>query len=96
MDLSFGAEYEDFRAEVRAFLEDYRDLDGFFGQGDRWKQVKDMFRAMGERGWLALAWPEEYGGLGLGAVDGVVIAEELAYGCTGMMTGAFLLPLECL
>lgn len=26
------------------------------------------------------------GGLGLGVFDGCVIAEELAYGCTGIMT----------
>jgi acyl-CoA dehydrogenase len=30
--------------------------------------------------------PTEYGGLGLHALDGVIIAEELAYGCTGVMT----------
>lgn len=30
--------------------------------------------------------PSEYGGAGLLALDGVIIAEELAYGCTGMMT----------
>jgi alkylation response protein AidB-like acyl-CoA dehydrogenase len=30
--------------------------------------------------------PTEYGGAGLHALDGVVVGEELAYGCTGMMT----------
>lgn len=30
--------------------------------------------------------PTEYGGLGLSTLDGVIIAEELAYGCSGMMT----------
>ena len=30
--------------------------------------------------------PEEYGGLGLGAVDGILIGEELAWGCTGIGT----------
>jgi acyl-CoA dehydrogenase len=30
--------------------------------------------------------PTEYGGLGLGALDGVVLAEELAWGCTGIGT----------
>ncbi len=29
---------------------------------------------------------QKYGGLGLGALDGCVIQEELAYGCTGMAT----------
>ncbi len=30
--------------------------------------------------------PEEYGGLGLGVLDGVVLAEENAWGCTGIST----------
>lgn len=30
--------------------------------------------------------PEEYGGLGLSVVDGAIISEELAYGCTGIST----------
>lgn len=30
--------------------------------------------------------PTEYGGLGLHALDGVIVAEELAYACTGVMT----------
>ncbi|XP_018574353.1 probable medium-chain specific acyl-CoA dehydrogenase, mitochondrial [Anoplophora glabripennis] len=30
--------------------------------------------------------PEEYGGMGFGVFDSCLLAEELAYGCTGMMT----------
>ena len=30
--------------------------------------------------------PQEYGGLGLGVLDGILITEELAYGCTGIAT----------
>ena len=30
--------------------------------------------------------PQEYGGLGLGVIDGCIITEELAYGCTGVCT----------
>ncbi len=30
--------------------------------------------------------PGEYGGLGLGVLDGCIITEELAYGCTGICT----------
>jgi len=30
--------------------------------------------------------PQEYGGLGLGVFDGCLMAEELAWGCTGIMT----------
>lgn len=47
---------------------------------------QDVFKQAWELGLVNSHVPEEYGGLGLGAVDGVIIAEELAYGCTGMMT----------
>ncbi|KAK9499992.1 hypothetical protein O3M35_002914 [Rhynocoris fuscipes] len=30
--------------------------------------------------------PQQYGGLGMGVFDGCLVAEELAYGCTGIMT----------
>jgi acyl-CoA dehydrogenase len=30
--------------------------------------------------------PQEYGGLGLGVLEGCIITEELAYGCTGIST----------
>lgn len=30
--------------------------------------------------------PQEYGGMGLGVLDGCIITEELAYGCTGIAT----------
>ena len=49
MNFAFSSAEEDFRHEVRDFLEDYRDLDGFFRQGHRWPQVKAMFQAMAER-----------------------------------------------
>eukprot|EP00054_Salpingoeca_dolichothecata_P003936 m.28912 g.28912 ORF g.28912 m.28912 type:complete len:444 (-) comp14234_c0_seq2:67-1398(-) len=37
-------------------------------------------------GLMNLHVPEAYGGLGLGAVSGSIIAENLAYGCTGVST----------
>ncbi|CAK8673644.1 unnamed protein product [Clavelina lepadiformis] len=39
-----------------------------------------------ELGFVNLDIPEEYGGLGLGALEASVIGEELAYGCTGIST----------
>ncbi|MFI6377775.1 acyl-CoA dehydrogenase family protein [Streptomyces sp. NPDC050546] len=37
----------------------------------------DVYRRLGERGWLAAAWPEEYGGLGLTAVEAGIVLEEM-------------------
>lgn len=46
----------------------------------------EIFNMAWELGLCNSHVPEKYGGLGLGALDGCIIAEELAYGCTGMMT----------
>jgi len=37
-------------------------------------------------GLMNLHIPEEYGGMGLGTLDGCLITEKMAYGCTGIMT----------
>jgi len=39
-----------------------------------------------ETGLMNLHIPEEYGGMGLGTLDGCLITEKMAYGCTGIMT----------
>ena len=79
MNFSFSPAEESFRAEVREFLADHRDLDGFFCQGHRWPEVQALFRAMGERGWLALSWPAEYGGLARSLVDEYILWDEVAF-----------------
>ncbi len=78
MNFNFSSEQLAFRDEVREFLEDYRELDGFYGQGHRWPQVRAFFCAMAERNWLALNWPTEHGGLGLGHVHEYILWNEVA------------------
>jgi alkylation response protein AidB-like acyl-CoA dehydrogenase len=79
VNFSFTPREEAFRAEVREFLADYQGLDGFFRQGHVWPRVKAMFQAMGERGWLSLAWPEAYGGLAGSAALEYLLWDEVAY-----------------
>jgi alkylation response protein AidB-like acyl-CoA dehydrogenase len=79
LNIQFSNEEEDFRSEIRAFLEPWRDLDGFFGQGHKWPRVKALFQAMGERGWLALSWPEALGGLGRGPGYEYILWDEVGY-----------------
>ena len=79
MNFRFSPEEEVFRADVREFLTDYRDLDGFFGQDQKWDRVKALFQAMGARGWLALAWPKEHGGLAMGPAYEYILWDEVAY-----------------
>ncbi len=63
MKASFSRDELRFRDEVREFLRDWSDLGAYFVQGHQWPRVRALFRAMGERGWLSLGWPEEWGGL---------------------------------
>ncbi|RZM18688.1 MAG: acyl-CoA dehydrogenase family protein, partial [Sphingomonas sp.] len=41
----------------------------------------DLWKAVGEQGWLGAAIPEEFGGLGLGHIELCAIAEELGRAC---------------
>merc|ERR1719506_1084991 len=45
-----------------------------------------VFEKAWELGLVNTHVPEDCGGLGLGCFEGVLIGEELAYGCTGIMT----------
>jgi len=47
---------------------------------------KDVFEAGWELGLVNPTVPPEYGGAGLGELDNALIAEHLAYGCTGIQT----------
>jgi len=79
MNTRFSPKELAFQSEVREFLEDYRELDGFYGQGHKWPAVRAMFSAMAEKNWLALSWPEECGGLGKGPVYEYILWNEVAY-----------------
>jgi alkylation response protein AidB-like acyl-CoA dehydrogenase len=75
----FSKEELAFQLEVREFLEDYRDLDGFYCQGHKWPEVRALFSAMAEKNWLALSWPKEFGGLDKGPVYEFILWNEVAY-----------------
>lgn len=47
---------------------------------------QDVFKKAWELGLVNAHIPAEYGGLGLHTVDGCVIGEEIAYGCSGIGT----------
>ncbi|XP_073973024.1 medium-chain acyl-CoA dehydrogenase isoform X2 [Rhodnius prolixus] len=47
-----------------------------------WEIVKKAH----ELGLMNTHVPQELGGMGMGVFDGCIVAEELAYGCTGIMT----------
>lgn len=40
-------------------------------------ETLDVYRQLGERGWLAVNWPERYGGRGASMVEKAIVTEEL-------------------
>jgi alkylation response protein AidB-like acyl-CoA dehydrogenase len=76
----WGVEEEAFRREVVAFLSapPWAGLDGFHFQNSKWNEVRKLFRAVGERGWLSAGWPVEAGGLGRPAFE-YILWDEMAY-----------------
>ena len=79
MNTQFSKAELAFRDEVREFLQPYRDLDGFYGQGHKWPRVRALFSAMAEKNWLALSWPERCGGLARGPAYEFILWNEVAY-----------------
>ncbi|WP_232839909.1 MULTISPECIES: acyl-CoA dehydrogenase family protein [Nocardia] len=64
--------------EVREFLvEELRDAGFEPGLGMGAAADPDFSRKLGERGWLGMALPKEYGGSERGAVDRFIVTEEL-------------------
>src|SRR6516225_9713257 len=59
--------------EVRAALDD--GAEGDYGSGDAYRAV---IRQLGADGWLALGWPEEYGGRGGTMLDQLIFTDEAA------------------
>ena len=79
MNFRFNESEEAFRAEVRRFLVPYADLHGFVQQGHKWSEVKALFQAMAEHGWLSLSWPTREGGAGRPITWEYILWDEFGY-----------------
>ncbi len=106
MDFHFSPEEEAFRDEIRAFVRAELPADwgraAYNDREDAPREVSDASRAfqrkLADKGWLTLAWPKEYGGLGAGAMQQLVYNEEMSrlrapgFGGTGVaMVGPTLM-----
>ena len=85
MDIKFTQREEDFRQEIRDFLqetlpEDWDPL-GQVGLSAKERQdfTRQMTQALADKGWLTLAWPEEYGGQARSIMEQVIYNEEMSY-----------------
>jgi len=81
MNLTFSPETEVFRAKVRAFFETEFPADiiakNRSGKSLTTEDIRRSEMALGAKGWLASAWPEEYGGPGWSVEEQYVFDEEL-------------------
>jgi alkylation response protein AidB-like acyl-CoA dehydrogenase len=80
MDLNYSAEEAAFRAEVRDWLEanippQLRDKVVSYEELDR-EELLAWHRILANKGWVAPAWPEEWGGTGWNAVQRYIFEEE--------------------
>lgn len=86
MDLTYSAEDQAFRTEVRAWLEehlsgDFADLRGLGGAGRDHEALDERLawnRHLAAHGWTCLGWPVEHGGRGLSLLQQVIFHEEYA------------------
>jgi alkylation response protein AidB-like acyl-CoA dehydrogenase len=83
MDLTYPPEAEEFRTEIRAWLEENLPQ-GWFDEGfEMTPEEKQRFNEewpakLYGGGWICASWPKEYGGKGLSTMENVVLAEEFA------------------
>lgn len=83
MDFSYTAEQEQFRGQLRGWLEQKK-AEGAFG-GHEHKNLDDVVRdgrrwqaTLHEGGWCGIHWPKEYGGRSAGLLEQIIFQEELA------------------
>jgi len=72
-------ETEKFRSRIRAWLQDNvpdEQLPNDFRE--RWESMRAWQRKLSSAGWVALSYPVEFGGQGLGVVEEAILSEEMA------------------
>src|SRR6476620_8064897 len=93
MDFNDTHEEAEWRREVRGFLEKEHPVEmrragggrgasaedgGLFRSGNEGDPMKRWRNALTSRGWVAPAWPKEYGGAGLDTKKQFIMNEEFA------------------
>lgn len=77
MQFTCSEQHEKLRAEIRAFAE--AEIKPYAFQWDRENHFpREMVKKLGERGWMGLPFPKEYGGAGLDILSYSIAVEELS------------------
>ena len=92
MDFAFSEREETFRREVEDFVEkelpaDWVEKSIYWPAGygtltqfeEPGPQIEQFTRRLGEKGWLTISWPKEYGGAGLGYMEQAIFHERMSY-----------------
>ena len=103
MDFGYTPEQEDLRQEVRQFIaqnvtsevtDEIHAWDSGIESGRRGRGplAIELFRKIGEEGWLGISWPKEYGGQGGDRVSQYIVEEEFVRAGVGLGGGGSGIP----
>jgi 3-oxocholest-4-en-26-oyl-CoA dehydrogenase alpha subunit len=82
MDFRLAPAQAALRDEVRAWLAENvtTEIEAFpYAEEEDPAMLRAFNRKLAGKGWIAPAWPREYGGMALGALDQLVFGDEMAY-----------------
>ncbi|MFL2627330.1 MAG: acyl-CoA dehydrogenase family protein [Dehalococcoidia bacterium] len=83
MDFGYASSQQALRQDVRDFIAENMTQDvveEVHGRGEdgRGPLMNELFKKIGERGWLGISWPKEYGGQGGDRLTQYLVEEEFA------------------
>jgi alkylation response protein AidB-like acyl-CoA dehydrogenase len=84
MNFTDAPEEQAFRDEVRSFIKNEVKADDRMEDAERgmyrgaFERLKDLRGKLSKKGWIAPAWPKEYGGAGLSVMQQFIMNEEFA------------------
>jgi alkylation response protein AidB-like acyl-CoA dehydrogenase len=96
MNFAFTEEQERFRAEVRAFIDEnvspeiVAEMDEAAKGAGIGPLTLDLIHKIGDRGWIGMSWPREYGGRDADLIDQYIFEEELARARVPLNLGNFI------
>jgi len=87
MDFRYTEEEEAFRKEIQDFIQEVLPSDWLGvdpgpeeeAREEIYQLSTEIWRKLGEKGWIGMSWPKEYGGQGASLMKETILAEELSH-----------------